>query len=504
MSVWIAETLIATTLLMALVMLLRRPVARWLGAKAAYWLWLLPLARMTLPALPQGVANPSPLQRAADQAGLPTLLDAAPVTLPLQSGSGTPWLEIAVSLWLLGVILFLTVQAIGYIRFRHFILNGATLIGEEGRIRIVTSPKAGGPLAFGLIRPVIALPADFALRFDPQEQAMAIAHERAHHQGGDLAANMVALLLLGLHWCNPIAWAAYHAYRADQEQACDARVLSLHGRDQAHAYGRAILKAAGGRRFAGACHLNRITALKGRLKMLSAHEMSLCRISWGMAAVALVTASGLALTASGTRAARQVAAITDKVESMNFGRLADLVAQPASASEIAPSQTPKIAAAAPLQSPAGQSGETASLPSVPPAPPAPPAPAAPVADVVPPAPPVPPSPPIALGDEGDRVMSHAMPSEAEIRRKIPNVDIANGCENGKSVSRQETVDADGRRHIRVRICQDQIEGQANRAARAGLIAARAQIAAAARMSDKIRAEVLRDLDKEIAQMDGEE
>ena len=501
MSVWIAETLIATTLLMALVMLLRRPVARWLGAKAAYWLWLLPLARMTLPALPRGVANPSPLQQAADQAGLPTLLDPAPVTLPLQSGSGIPWLEIAVSLWLLGFVLFLMVQAIGYVRFRHFILNGATLIGEEGRIRIVTSPKAGGPLAFGLIRPVIALPPDFALRFDPQEQAMAIAHERAHHQGGDLAANMVALLLLDLHWCNPIAWVAYHAYRADQEQACDARVLSLHGRDQAHAYGRAILKAAGGRRFAGACHLNRITALKGRLKMLSAHEMSLCRISWGMAAVALVTASGLALTASGTRAARQVAAITDKVESMNFGRLADLVAQPASASEIAPSQTPKIAAAAPLQSPAGQSGETASLPSVPPAPPAP---AAPVADVAPPVPPVPPSPPTALGDEGERVMSHAMPSEAEIRRKIPNVDIANGCENGKSVSRQETVDADGRRHIRIRICQDQIEGQANRAARAGLIAARAQIAAAARMSDKIRAEVLRDLDKEIAQMDGEE
>ncbi|MEV4936136.1 M56 family metallopeptidase [Sphingobium sp. LSP13-1-1.1] len=501
MSVWIAETLIATTLLMALVMLLRRPVARWLGAKAAYWLWLLPLARMTLPALPRGVANPSPLQQAADQAGLPTLLDPAPVTLPLQSGSGIPWLEIAVSLWLLGFVLFLMVQAIGYVRFRHFILNGATLIGEEGRIRIVTSPKAGGPLAFGLIRPVIALPADFALRFDPQEQAMAIAHERAHHQGGDLAANMVALLLLGLHWCNPIAWAAYHAYRADQEQACDARVLSLHGRDQAHAYGRAILKAAGGRRFAGACHLNRITALKGRLKMLSAHEMSLCRISWGMAAVALVTAAGLALTASGTRAARQVAAITDKVEAMNFGRLADLVAQPASASEIAPSQTPKIAAAAQSQSPAGQAGETASLPS---APPAPPAPAAPVADVAPPVPPVPPSPPTALGDEGERVMSHAMPSEAEIRRKIPNVDIANGCENGKSVSRQETVDADGRRHIRVRICQDQIEGQANRAARAGLIAARAQIAAAARMSDKIRAEVLRDLDKEIAQMDGEE
>lgn len=97
-----------------------------------------------------------------------------------------------------------------------------------------------------------------------------------------------------------------------------------------------------------------------------------------------------------------------------------------------------------------------------------------------------------------------MPSEAEIRRMVPHVDVANGCENGKSVSQRETVDADGRRHIRVRICQDQIEAQAHRAARAGLMAARAQIAAAARMSDKVRAEVLRDLDKEIAHMDGED
>ena len=52
MSVWMVETLIATTLLMALVMLLRRPVARWLGAGAAYCLWAVPFARMLLPALP--------------------------------------------------------------------------------------------------------------------------------------------------------------------------------------------------------------------------------------------------------------------------------------------------------------------------------------------------------------------------------------------------------------------------------------------------------------------
>ncbi|WP_242125896.1 M56 family metallopeptidase [Sphingobium sp. Sx8-8] len=505
MSVWIAETLIATTLLMALVMLLRRPVARWLGAGAAYALWLLPLARMVLPALPREVASPSPLQLAVDQAGIMTMLNAAPAQMEVAAPARwtMPWLEIGASVWLLGVLLFLAVQLVGYGRFRHLILRGETLIAQEGRIRIVTSPRAGGPLAFGVLRPTIVLPADFALRFDPQEQEMAIAHERAHHERGDLAANMIALLLLGLHWCNPVAWIAYRAYRADQEQACDARVLSLYGQDQAHIYGRAILKAAGGRQFAGACHLNRVTALKGRLKMLSNHEMSLRRISWGMAAVALVTASGLALTASGSRAAQQVAAITDKVDSMNFGRLADLVAQPASAGEMAVAQPSEAPAAPSAPALAAHGKATPSADDIPPVPTAPPAPPAPAVAIAPPAPPAPPMPPMDVRDGGDGD-THMIPSEAEIRRMVPHVDVADGCEGGKSVNQRETVDADGRRHIRIRICQAQIEAQAHSAARAGLIAARAQIAAAMKMSDKVKADVLRDLDREIAHMDGEE
>lgn len=221
--------------------------------------------------------------------------------------------------------------------------------------------------------------------------------------------------------------------------------------------------------------------------MLSAHEMSLRRISWGMAAVALVTVSGLVLTASGSRAAQQVAAITDKVDSMHFGRLADWVAQPASASEIAAPAAPK-----PLPQVVAASDQDRTPPSPPPVP---------VDDRTPP---VPSAPPVRPHEDDERIAAHAIPSEAEIRHMVPHVDIASGCEDGKNVTRSETVDAEGRRHIRVRVCQTQIEAQAHRAARAGLIAARAQIAAAAKMSDKIRADVLRDLDKEIARMDGEE
>lgn len=562
MSVWLAETLIATTLLMAMVMMLRRPVARWLGAGAAYMLWALPLARMLLPALP-GDVDPSPLHLAVDQAGLPDLL-AAPTTLsssalsfpglPVTSdASAFPWLEAGLSIWFVGTMLFIAVQAVGYIRFRRHILDGATPIGEEGRIRIVTSPHASGPLAFGVFHPHIVLPADFALRYDAQEQDMAIAHERAHHERGDLAANMIALLLLAVHWCNPVAWVAYRAYRADQETACDARVLSLYGRDQAHAYGRAILKAAGGRQFAGACHLNRITALKGRLKMLSNHDISLRRISWGMAAVAVVTATGLALTASGSRAAQQMAAITDKVEGADFAKLTDLV-KPV----VAP-----VAAVAPVSAVAA----VPAVPTVPAtpavradswAPPAPDVPAAPIppaADMIAPVPPVPPMPPVTVRTENGRVTvthangrveTHRFPTQAEIDRMVPKMDVREGCDgSNQTMSRREIVDAKGRRTVRIRICNAAIEAQARRAeaqasraeaeaerqasraeamaerqtalaerqaaqaermgkmaARRGLMQVRTQIANS-RMPAKDQADALRDIDDEIAKLDRE-
>lgn len=526
MSVWIAETLIATTLLMALVMMLRRPVAHWLGAGAAYMLWLLPLARMMLPALPQTIADPSPLHRAVDQSGLPAMLEPGRATVTLAATPAFPWIESAIALWLAGVALFLVVQLVGYARFRRHMLAGATPVARDGRIRIVSSAQATGPLAFGVLRPYIVLPADFALRFDPQEQAMALAHERAHHDRGDLAANMVALLLLAAHWCNPVAWLAYRAYRADQETACDARVLSRHGRDLAHAYGRAILKAAGGRHYAGACHLTRLATLKGRLKMLSTHDTSLRRISWGMAAVAIVTASGLALTASGSRAAQEMAALTDRVGAADFGRLATLVAEPARATV---PQTPDVPASpsAPA-APAGRA-DLSAVPSTTPviAPDAPQAPAVSTADMVPPVPPVPPV--TVRSDQGrisvthadGRVERYSVPTEGEIARMVPIVDVREGCDGDRVSSQRETVGADGRRRISVRICERAIAAQARAAERqalqaerlalqaerqarvgerARLLAARARIAASRIPADD-RAEALRDIDQDIAELD---
>src|SRR3546814_1322350 len=75
------------------------------------------------------------------------------------------------------------------------------------------------------------------------------------------------LLVLAVHWFNPIAWRAFRAFCADQEMANDARVLAGKSATFRHVYACAIVKAAHGGAVSAACHLHTINDLKGRLKI---------------------------------------------------------------------------------------------------------------------------------------------------------------------------------------------------------------------------------------------
>ena len=49
MTAWLIETLVWTAVLIAAVLFVRRPVARWFGPQVAYALWALPVLRLILP-----------------------------------------------------------------------------------------------------------------------------------------------------------------------------------------------------------------------------------------------------------------------------------------------------------------------------------------------------------------------------------------------------------------------------------------------------------------------
>lgn len=314
MSAWIVETLAATTILMVVVLLIREPVARRFGARTAYLLWLLPALRMMLPPLPESI-GPAPI------AQLPEFIDfsalsamsaaAADSALP-PVDTGIEWSTILPTLWLGGAALFMLWHLIAYRRFVTGALAQSIQLPEFDRdgVEVCASKAIDGPFATGIFLPTIVLPHDYRTRYTADELRLAMRHEWAHHNRGDLTVNLLALTMLALHWFNPLAHRAWRAFRADQELACDAIVLEGASSEERHSYGAALVKSACSRTPVAACSLNPRNQIKRRLEMMRASTER--RVS-GRALAASLVGGGLLLTASGGIASEATEQVKEQV-----------------------------------------------------------------------------------------------------------------------------------------------------------------------------------------------
>jgi bla regulator protein BlaR1 len=480
LSGWAIEALIASTLLMIGVLVVRTPVRRLFGPQVAYALWALPALRLLLPPMPQGWrAIATPISRAGETIAVYVIDPAgmAPRSTILASARdpslGVSLGLLAASIWGAGATAFLLWHLVRHNRFCARMLGTAERLDDRQGVRVIASAAAPGPLAFGVVRRYVAFPQDFVERYDAEERELALAHEIGHHQRGDLIANWAALVILALHWFNPIAWRAFRTFRADQELANDARVLAGRSAVDRHIYACAIVKAAHGGALSAACHLHTITDLKGRLKMLTTARTSRRRLAIGSVSVAALVAAGLGVTASGTSAAEAVAA---KIRT-----------------------------------------DIQAVPPMPPAPSVPP---------VTPVPPMPDVPPVSARDvqathdntrtrivrieKGDRIVMPAIPEISE----RPCADGRDGDAKQFVVNRK-----DGDKRIMI-ICSNRIEKAAAegaemaanskdiqrsalRSAMSGLRSARAGIAGNMSMSAEARAEALAGIDKGIAEVEAD-
>ena len=293
MIAWFAGNLVWASLVMLLVLAVRRPLASLFGAGPAYALWLLPAARLVLPPLPS-LGTPSflpPLEIVVSAGGT-----AAP--LPLAGGPGQ-WVPVLLAIWAGGAAAFLAWQWLAYRAFlTRLSLNSRSLGGHEG-LPLVESAAVQGPLALGLLDRRIVVPADFTLRYAPGEQRLALDHEVVHHRRGDIWWNHAALLVLALNWFNPVAWFAFRAFREDQELACDAAVAARADPQARHEYARALIKSASRPGLIAACPLNHADQLKRRLKMMNDHRRSRLRLLGGAAAITLLAGISASLGSAG-------------------------------------------------------------------------------------------------------------------------------------------------------------------------------------------------------------
>lgn len=110
------------------------------------------------------------------------------------------------------------------------------------KIPLIISPSVDGPTLYGFIFPAILLPEKGLEKFTDNEFRYIFLHELVHYKRKDIFLNWTMMLLLLLHWFNPLLWYAYKKMREDQELSCDAIAVSHIHPNEVKEYGYTIIK----------------------------------------------------------------------------------------------------------------------------------------------------------------------------------------------------------------------------------------------------------------------
>ncbi|MBR6322056.1 MAG: M56 family metallopeptidase, partial [Lachnospiraceae bacterium] len=146
----------------------------------------------------------------------------------------------------LTALAFLILYGIGFLRLRK-----SEAVPEEPvsawkrshplrrslRFRMLSGIES--PLTYGIIRPVIVIPAGGF--FDRDGWQYALEHEYRHIRNFDFLIKLIAAAAVCMHFWNPLVWLMYFMLNRDIEYACDEMVIGTLGEAEKGAYGRALL-----------------------------------------------------------------------------------------------------------------------------------------------------------------------------------------------------------------------------------------------------------------------
>ena len=100
----------------------------------------------------------------------------------------------------------------------------ATCSFDCSRVRVLESNHLASPCMWGVLRPVLLLPAA-GDAWPESARRSALLHELAHVRRRDTLSTLISRLACALHWYNPLVWLAAARVRTLQERACDDSVI---------------------------------------------------------------------------------------------------------------------------------------------------------------------------------------------------------------------------------------------------------------------------------------
>lgn len=203
----------------------------------------------------------------------------------------------AVLLWALGLVFFSTRLLVGLGRlvwlsarskpffedvWMRDVLNLSNSLGISRSVRLLecNNPLAM-PLAYGVFRPVVILPAGAAQWLEGRRRVV-LLHELAHIARNDWLLQICSEVVRALHWFHPLVWLAAARLRQESERACDDAVL-LSGVAPSH-YASQLLDLArtlknSGRAWSTALAIARPTNLERRFAAMLNPSLNRRRLS---------------------------------------------------------------------------------------------------------------------------------------------------------------------------------------------------------------------------------
>jgi hypothetical protein len=158
---------------------------------------------------------------------------------------------------------------------------------------LVTSAATSIPFVYGVMRPVIVLPASIA----PEQREDVLAHERMHLVQNDSRHAAFQSVLAIVWWWNPLFWLLSAEWRRVREERCDDAVLAA-GHASPWSYSRSIIDVA-----AAAATLAGVPMaehpLEPRLRRLADKQLSRTRRMSAMQIAAIVLAALIVLPGVG-------------------------------------------------------------------------------------------------------------------------------------------------------------------------------------------------------------
>ncbi len=149
--------------------------------------------------------------------------------------------EILRTLWIIGTVAVgIWFAAVNLRMHRKLRASRRPVEVADCSLPVYVSNQVDTPCLFGLFRPAIYL-TENCLE-DESTLRYAIVHEQTHYRHLDFLWALLRCLCLALHWYNPLVWWAALASQKDAELACDESVLRRLGDSDRAPYGRALLR----------------------------------------------------------------------------------------------------------------------------------------------------------------------------------------------------------------------------------------------------------------------